>query len=61
MARFAVYARRDGPGYLLDCQAELLDRLHTRFVVPLLPQADAPQAAARLHPVFRMGELRSSW
>lgn len=52
MARFAVYARRDGPGFVLDCQADLLRGLNTRFVVPLLPEGEAPRPAARLNPSF---------
>lgn len=52
MAKFDYYERRNGPGYLLDCQADLLSGLNTRFVVPLLPAQDAPQPAARLNPVF---------
>jgi len=49
MARFDVY---HCPGaYLLDCQANVLDFLATRFVVPLIP-ADQTPCAARLNPVF---------
>lgn len=39
-------------GFLLDCQADLLSHLKTRFVVPLLPRQNAPLIAARLNPVF---------
>lgn len=52
MAKFDVYARRDGGELVLDCQANLLSDLNTRFVVPLLPEAEAPRPAARLNPVF---------
>ena len=52
MARFDVHRRLDGPGYLLDLQANILRDLNTRFVAPLLPPADAPRPAARLNPVF---------
>ena len=51
MAKFDVYAR-PGAGLLLDCQADLLSDLNTRFVVPLLPEAEAPRPAGRLNPVF---------
>ncbi|HEV2817673.1 MAG TPA: CcdB family protein [Allosphingosinicella sp.] len=51
MARFDVYPRRDGAGYLLDCQADVLGGFDTRFVVPLLP-AKGAQHATRLHPLF---------
>lgn len=51
MARFDVYKRERKPGFLLDCQADVLDDFETRFVVPLLPAAKA-ERATRLHPVF---------
>ncbi|HST36427.1 MAG TPA: CcdB family protein [Allosphingosinicella sp.] len=51
MARFDVYPGARGKGYLLDCQADLLEQLETRVVVPLLPAAGLP-AATRLNPVF---------
>lgn len=55
MPRFDVHARRDGaPGFLLDVQADLLSRLKSRLVVPLLPEGDAPKPAARLNPVFEI-------
>lgn len=58
MARFDVFARADGsPGYLLDCQTDLLANLNTRFVVPLLPLNAAPRPAARLNPVFDIAGL----
>ncbi|MFN3591725.1 MAG: CcdB family protein, partial [Thermaurantiacus sp.] len=53
MARLDVHVRADGaPGYLLDCQADLLSHLNTRLVVPLLPLDAAPKPADRLNPVF---------
>ena len=52
MARFDVHPASEGPGFLLDGQADLLDSLNTRVVVPLLPASDAPERAARLNPVF---------
>jgi len=52
MARFDVYIRTAGSGFLLDCQADLLSHFNTRFVVPLLPSAMAPKPAGRLNPVF---------
>ena len=52
MARFDVHRRLDGPGYLLDLQANILRDLNTRFVAPLLPPNEAPRPAARLNPVF---------
>lgn len=55
MARFDVYPQRNGVGYLLDCQADVLDRLNTRFVVPLLPSEEGPLPIARLNPAFLIG------
>ena len=52
MAQFDVHARSGAPGLLLDCQADLLSTLNTRFVVPLLPRIIAPKPADRLNPVF---------
>ncbi|MBB3996121.1 toxin CcdB [Sulfitobacter undariae] len=52
MARFDVYASPDGGGYLLDVQADLLESLNTRVVVPLMPVSAAPSPAKRLNPVF---------
>jgi len=54
MAKFDVFRRRTGTGYLLDCQADLLKQLNTRFVVPLLPAESAPRPAARLNPTFQL-------
>lgn len=54
MARFGVYPNPDGPGYLLDVQADLLDHLNTRVVVPLLPADSAPLPAGTLNPVFEI-------
>ncbi|MFD1625379.1 CcdB family protein [Azospirillum griseum] len=52
MARFDIHRRLDGPGYLLDLQANILRDLNTRFVAPLLPPNEAPQPATLLNPVF---------
>ena len=52
MARLDVYRGPDA--YLLDCQANVLDFLTTRFVVPLIPADETPRAA-RLNPVFSIG------
>lgn len=49
MAQFDVCRVRGG-GLVIDCQANLLDSLPTRFVVPLRP-ADA-SVMQRLTPVF---------
>ena len=52
MARYDVYASPDSAGYLLDVQADLLESLNTRLVVPLMPISAAPSPAKRLNPVF---------
>lgn len=54
MARFDVHclAGRDEVRFVLDVQADLLDELGTRMVVPLLSQEVAPKPAKRLNPVF---------
>jgi toxin CcdB len=55
MARFDVYPNPNGTGYLLDVQANLLDALNTRIVVPLIPIEAAPRPAERLNPTFEIG------
>ena len=52
MARLDVYRPAGASGYLLDCQADVLRHLNTRFVVPLLPPEEAPRAGERLNPSF---------
>ena len=54
MARFDVYANRGGSGFLLDVQADLIVRLNTRVVVPLLSFDAAPTPADRLNPIFEV-------
>lgn len=54
MARFEVYKNLHGLGCLLDVQADLLNHLNTRVVVPLLPTAMAPQPAHTLNPNFEI-------
>ena len=54
MARFDVYDRPGGAGYVLDVQADILNGLNTRIVVPLLPLSEAPMPAKRLNPVFEI-------
>ena len=43
---------RGDPGWLLDVQADLLQGLNTRTVVPLLPMAGSPPPIRGLNPVF---------
>lgn len=53
MARYDVYPNPDG-GYILDVQADLLDDLTTRVVVPLMMATLAPSPAKRLNPIFEI-------
>jgi len=61
MAQFDVYenpnpeTNRTTP-YLLDVQAELLDTLSTRVVVPLLSTAYAEKPIRHLNPQFTVNE-----
>ena len=57
MARFDVYANPGGAGFVLDVQADLLNALNTRIVVPLMPVSAAPQPAGRLNPRFQIGDV----
>lgn len=54
MARYDLYRAPEGAGWWLDVQAEMLDVLNTRVVVPLLPEEQAPAPAKRLNPVFEV-------
>jgi toxin CcdB len=56
MAQFDVYRNSDDPGYLLDCQSDVLSNLTTRVVVPLLPPDYAPKPSRRLNPILRVGD-----
>src|SRR4051794_11304209 len=55
MARYEVFSNQNGDGYLLEVQADLLDELATRVVVPLVPSSAATRALRRLTPVFPIG------
>lgn len=50
MGQFDV--RRLGHGLIIDCQADLLSHIDTRFVVPLVTLAEAGTIARRLNPLF---------
>ena len=51
MARFDVYRLRDG-SLVVDCQADFLRDIGTRFVLPLLPRGEGPEPNARINPEF---------
>jgi len=56
MARFDVYSGLGaGNGYVVDVQANLLDYLVTRVVIPLLPHG-AGKVVQELNPVVRVGD-----
>ena len=54
MGRFDVYETpgKSGASYVLDVQADILDSIGTRVVVPLLPPKTAPKPASGLNPAF---------
>jgi toxin CcdB len=52
MAQFDVH--RLGETLVINCQADLLASLESRFVVPLVPISEAPKAAQRLNPIFHV-------
>lgn len=54
MAKYDVYIAKADNTLLIDCQADILDALDTRIVVPLLPVADAPKPARYLNPVIEV-------
>ncbi|CAN7591664.1 CcdB family protein [Rhizobium sp. LjRoot254] len=54
MARFHVYRSKQGGLLLLDLQADLLDILKTRIVVPLLPVEDMTWTMGQLNPRFEI-------
>jgi toxin CcdB len=58
MARFDVYALTGSGGYVIDCQADILSDIGTRFVVPLLREGEVPPSVPRLHPRF---EIEGEW
>ncbi|WP_298921040.1 CcdB family protein [uncultured Roseobacter sp.] len=52
MAKFDVCLGTESETLLLDVQADLLDALNTRMVVPLMAVGKAPVPAKLLNPVF---------
>ncbi len=57
MARYDVYDGGRGRGLVVDCQADALRHLNSRFVVPLQLPADAPVAARKLNPRFEIDSV----
>ncbi len=54
MRQFDVCRARGSETLLVNCQSDFLSHLPTRFVVPLLPLSDAPDAAERFNPIIRL-------
>lgn len=52
MPRNHLYRLEPDNVLVLDVQADILDTLNTRVVVPLLPKSDAPAPARFLNPMF---------
>jgi len=52
LGQFDVHRLRSTETLAVDCQADLLDALNTRFVVPLVPRASAFVPAQKLNPLF---------
>lgn len=52
MARYDLYPSVGGAGFLLDVQADLLEDLSTRVVVPLVPHSTKVRLVRKLNPVF---------
>ncbi|PSJ39429.1 CcdB family protein [Allosphingosinicella deserti] len=57
MARFDICTIRNG-ALVIDCQADILAGLKTRFVVPLIEEKDGLEPAQRLTPVFEISGRR---
>ena len=55
MARFHVH--QFGIELVLDVQSNLLDDLHTRVVVPLVPEHEVKQVVQRLNPRFEINSV----
>lgn len=51
MARFDMHRLRYG-SLVVDCQADFLDEIGTRFVIPLVPRGDGPAPDIRINPQF---------
>jgi toxin CcdB len=52
MARYDLYTIGTGDRLFIDVQAALLDRFHTRAVIPLIEATSTPPVLKRLHPIL---------
>lgn len=57
MAQYDVHSL-EGAGLVVNCQADLLDHLTTRVVIPLVDPATVPAPLTRLHPLFDIADKR---
>jgi toxin CcdB len=58
MARFDVYPMPNNRlGFVVDVQADLLDHLATRAVVPLLPLTDFQTPIRDLNPILKIDDV----
>lgn len=57
MARFDVFEIGDG-ALVVDCQADYLSEISTRFVLPLMPVGESPPPNPRINPVFELDGTR---
>ena len=55
MARFSVYRNPNAAGYLLNVQANILDHLNTRMVVPAISRVSTTGGGASLRFVGSIG------
>ncbi len=60
MARLDLHRNRDGEGYLLDVQADILRGLNSRLVIPVIPLHRAPPLAGKLNPLVMVEDLQHS-
>lgn len=51
MSQFDIHRLARHRRLVVDCQSDLLDHIETRFVIPLIPIADAPSPTGHLNPV----------
>ncbi|QDZ09669.1 CcdB family protein [Devosia ginsengisoli] len=56
MARYDVRSSADGYLYV-EVQADILDQLNTRVVIPLMSLDVAPVPAGRLNPIIRVADV----
>jgi len=54
MAQCDVWRLADGSGLVIECQADLLAHMDSRFVAPLVPVDIAPPAVRGLNPVIEI-------